>query len=127
MRNQRRPRNTDDTKTSFRDVAAIQAAGTFSPSAASAATGRETMTRTILSIAVAASLVLLSVEPSMGRNVAVACSAFVRNADGGWKVLAPVMLNLDGRLLGPMVGTSFAAGSTMNGFKMSEVLDRECR
>jgi len=79
------------------------------------------MTRTILSIA-AASLVLLSAEPSMGQNVAVPCSAFARNAEGGWKVLAPVMLNLDGRLLGPMVGTIFAAGSTMNG-----LLDRECR
>jgi hypothetical protein len=85
------------------------------------------MTRTILSIAAAASLILLNVEPSMGQNMAVPCSAFARNAEGGWKVLAPVMLNLDGRLLGPMVGTVFAAGSTMNGFKMSEVLDRECR
>ena len=84
------------------------------------------MTRTTLSIA-AVSLVLLSVKPSMGQDAAVPCSAFARNADGGWKVLAPVMLNLDGRLLGPMVGTIFAAGSTMNGFKMSEVLDRECR
>jgi hypothetical protein len=77
--------------------------------------------------AAAVSLVLLSVEPSHGQNVAVPCSAFARNTDGGWKVLAPVMLNIDGRLLGPMVGTIFAAGSTMNGVKMSEVLDQECR
>ena len=75
----------------------------------------------------AASLVLLSVGPSLGQDAAVPCSAFARNAGGSWKVLAPVMLNLDGRLLGPMVGTIFAAGSTMNGHKMTEVLDRECR
>ena len=77
--------------------------------------------------AAATSLVLLSVGPSLGQNLAVPCTAFARNADGGWKVLAPVMLNIDGRLLGPMVGTIFAAGSTMNGLKMSEVLDHKCR
>lgn len=76
---------------------------------------------------VAASLLLLGVEPSVGQSLAVPCSAFARHADGGWKVLAPVMLNIDGRFLGPMVGTIFAAGSTVNGLKISEALNRECK
>jgi hypothetical protein len=50
-----------------------------------------------------------------------------RNANGGWKVLAPVMLEIDGRLLGPMVGTNLESGTATNGITMSEVLDRECR
>jgi len=40
----------------------------------------------------AASVVLLSGEPSLGQNMPFPCSAFARNAHGGWKVLAPVML-----------------------------------
>ena len=49
-----------------------------------------------------------------------------RNTDDDWKVLAPVMLHIDGRLLGPMVGTTFEPGTTTNGIAISEVLDREC-
>jgi hypothetical protein len=79
-----------------------------------------------LSLAVA-SLALLSVVPSLAQSLAVPCSAFSRNADGGWKVLAPVMLDIDGRLLGPLVGSTFAPGRATNGIKVSEVLDRECR
>jgi hypothetical protein len=79
------------------------------------------------SIAAAISLVLLTAVPGLAQNAAVPCSAFARNANGSWKVLAPVMLNIDGRLLGPTVGTVFAAGSTMNGLKLSQVLDQECR
>src|SRR3954467_4485842 len=55
-----------------------------------------------LSLAVA-SLVMLGAEPSLAQSVAVPCSAFTRNGDGEWKVLAPVMLHIDGRLLGPIV------------------------
>ena len=79
-----------------------------------------------LSLAVA-SLVMLGAEPSLAQSVAVPCSAFTRNGDGDWKVLAPVMLHIDGRLLGPLVGTTFEPGTMTNGIKMSEVLDRECR
>ena len=79
-----------------------------------------------LSLAVA-SLVLLSIEPSLAKDLAVPCSAFARNGDGDWKVLAPVMLHIDGRLLGPIVGTTFAPGTMTNGIRLSEVLERECR
>jgi hypothetical protein len=79
-----------------------------------------------LSLAVA-SLVLLSIEPSLGEDLAVPCSAFSRNGDGDWKVLAPVMLHIEGRLLGPIVGTTFAPGTMTNGIRISEVLERECR
>ena len=82
--------------------------------------------RNRLSLAVA-SLVVLSAGPSLGQSVDVPCSAFSRNANGGWKVLAPVMLEIDGRLLGPMVGTNLESGTATNGITMSEVLDRECR
>lgn len=72
-------------------------------------------------------LSLLVTAPSLARSLAVPCSAFSHNADGGWKVLAPVMLEIDGRLLGPMVGTTFKPGNMANGINMSEVLDRACR
>ena len=74
----------------------------------------------------AASVVLLSGEPSLGQNMPFPCSAFARNAHGGWKVLAPVMLYIDGRPLGPMVGTTIPAGSMPNTTNMSGALDREC-
>jgi hypothetical protein len=77
-----------------------------------------------LSVA-AASVVLLSAGPSLGQNVAIPCSAFAHHAYG-WKVLAPVMLDIDGRLLAPTVGTTLAAGSALNGVKLNEALDREC-
>lgn len=73
-----------------------------------------------------ASLILLCVQPSLGQNIVVPCSAFARNTNGGWKVLAPVMLQIDGSLLGPIVGSTLGPGTTTNGIKMSEVLDREC-
>ena len=56
----------------------------------------------------------------------IPCSAFERGAGGGWRVLSPVTLNLDGRLYSPMVGSTFAAGSTQRGIEMSDVLDRQC-
>ena len=77
-----------------------------------------------LSVA-ATSVVLLSAGPGMGQSLPIPCSAFSHHAYG-WKVLAPVVLDIDGRLLAPTVGTMFAAGSATNGVKLYEVLDREC-
>ena len=74
----------------------------------------------------AANIVLLSAEPVLGENVLFPCSAFARNAHGGWKVLAPVMLYIDGRPLGPMVGSTLPAESIPNSIKVSKGLDREC-
>jgi hypothetical protein len=74
----------------------------------------------------AATVVLLSAGPSLAQNEPVPCSAFARNSYGGWRVLSPVMLDLNGRLFSPTVGTVFAAGSTRSGVEMSDVLDRQC-
>ena len=74
----------------------------------------------------AASVLLLSAEPGSAQNMPIPCSAFARNAHGDWKVLAPVMLYIDGRPLGPMVGSTLPAGSMPNSMKVSEALDREC-
>jgi hypothetical protein len=78
-----------------------------------------------LSVA-ATSVALLSAEPGSAQNMPIPCSAFARNAHGGWKVIAPVMLYIDGRPLGPMVGTTIPAESLPNSIKVSQVLDREC-
>jgi hypothetical protein len=77
-------------------------------------------------IAAGLAVVLLSAGPSLAQREAVPCSAFSRSGSGGWKVLAPVMLNFDGRLYSPTVGTTFAAGSMQHGIEMSDVLDRQC-
>ena len=74
----------------------------------------------------AASVVLLSAEPGSAQNIPIPCSAFARNAHGGWKVLAPVMLYIDGRPFGPMVGSTLPAGSMQNSINMSGALVREC-
>ena len=74
----------------------------------------------------AVSIALLSAEPGLGQDVPIPCSAFARNAHGGWKVLAPVMLYIDGRPLGPMVGTTIPARSMPNSLNVSEALDRDC-
>ena len=71
----------------------------------------------------AVSIVLLSAEPGLGQNVPIPCSAFARTAHGDWKVLAPVMLYIDGRPLGPMVGSTLPAESIPNSIKVSEALD----
>ena len=73
-----------------------------------------------------ASVLLLSAEPGLGQNTPVPCSAFARTAHGGWKVLAPVMLYIDGRLLGSMVGSTLPAESMPNSIKVSDALGREC-
>jgi hypothetical protein len=85
--------------------------------------------RNRLALATAAAALLLSpVAPAFARagDPSMPCPAFTRNASGGWTVLAPVMINFDGRLYSPTVGTIFAASSTQNGIEMSGVLDREC-
>lgn len=83
---------------------------------------------TVRTLSVAAGLLLLIVRPTLAQDATVPCSAFSRNSDGGWKVLAPVMLEVDGRLLGPIVGTMFEPGTiTRNGIKINEVLDRACQ
>jgi len=73
----------------------------------------------------AAGAMLLSAAPCLGQSVLIPCSAFARHTYG-WKVLAPVMLDIDGRLFGPMVGTTMTVGPATNGGKLNEVLDREC-
>ena len=55
-------------------------------------------------------LVLLNVVPGLAQEAPIPCSAFARNAHGGWKVLAPVMLGIDGRVVGPMVGITRSSG-----------------
>ncbi len=82
--------------------------------------------RAARTIAAAAALLALSAAPSLAQRDLVPCSAFSRNAYGGWRVLAPVMLDLGGSIYSPTVGTTFAAGSTQNGIEMSDVLDRNC-
>lgn len=54
------------------------------------------------------------------------CSAFQRNAYGGWRVLAPVTLAVRGTLYSPMVGSVLPAGASENGIEMSDVLDQQC-
>jgi hypothetical protein len=36
------------------------------------------------------------------------------------------MLDIDGRLLAPTVGTTFDGGSAMKGGRLNEMLNREC-
>jgi hypothetical protein len=74
----------------------------------------------------AASIVVLSAAPSLAQNEGMPCSAFARNVYGGWKVLDPVVLDLNERLFAPTVGTTIAAGSMRNGIEMSDVLDQQC-
>ncbi len=59
-------------------------------------------------------------------DASIPCSAFMRNGHGGWRVLAPVMLDFSDRLYSPTVGTIFPPGSTQNGIEMSDVLDQQC-
>lgn len=56
----------------------------------------------------------------------VPCPAFARDRTGGWKVLAPVMLNIAGTLVSFTVGTNFHPGTTKYGYAMPVILDREC-
>jgi hypothetical protein len=73
-----------------------------------------------------ASIILLSAGPGLAQSAAIPCSAFARSAGGSWRVLDPVMLNLNGRLYAPTVGTVLGAGSMQNGIEMSDVLDQQC-
>ena len=81
---------------------------------------------TLCRLAAAAAILALGAGPSLAQNEPLPCSAFARNASGGWRVTGPVMLDLGGTLLAPMVGTNFAAGSTTHGIAMSALLDRNC-
>ena len=77
-------------------------------------------------MAFSAGITLFGVAPALAQSPAVPCSAFARNTYGGWRVMAPVMLNLDGRLYSPMVGTVLPAGATQHGIEMSDALDQQC-
>jgi hypothetical protein len=68
----------------------------------------------------------LSAGPSLAQRESIPCSAFARTPYGAWRVLSPVMLDLNGRLYSPTVGTTFAAGSMQNGLEMSDMLDQQC-
>ena len=82
----------------------------------------------IRALGLAAALLLVALQASLAQDVRVPCSAFSRDARGGWQVLAPVMLQIEGRLLGPIVGTIFEPRTTTtNGIKINEVLDRACQ
>jgi len=74
----------------------------------------------------AIALALLSPTPTLGQSMPVPCSAFARGVDGDWRVLAPVMVFIGGRPLGPMVGSTLSTGSMPNGNKVAEMLDQEC-
>jgi hypothetical protein len=73
----------------------------------------------------AASVLLLGVGPGWAQT-SVPCSAFARSGNGAWRVLDPVMLDLNGRLYSPTVGTVFPAGATQHGIEMSDMLDQQC-
>jgi hypothetical protein len=92
----------------------------------------KTATYRLCRAAMAAAAVLL-VGAGAGHPVAakaadgpMPCSAFQRNAGGGWRVLAPVTLEVGDRLYSPMVGTTFPAGGSQNGIEMSDILDQQC-
>ncbi|HEV2300559.1 MAG TPA: hypothetical protein VGR91_03220 [Stellaceae bacterium] len=85
---------------------------------------KQSPTRSYLCLPAAVAVLLIGAAPGMAQTVP--CSAFAHDADGGWRVLDPVMLDLNGRLYSPTVGTVFSAGSSPNGIEMSGVLDREC-
>lgn len=82
------------------------------------------------SAAVAAAVLLVGAAvQSVGAKAAdgpIPCSAFQRNTYGGWRVLAPVTMDIGGGLYSPMVGTTFVAGSTQHGVEMSDLLDQQC-
>ena len=75
-------------------------------------------------VAAGGAILLLSAAPSLAQSVP--CDAFSRGSTGAWRVLSPVMLDLNGRLYSPMVGTVFPAGATQRGVEMSDVLDQQC-
>jgi hypothetical protein len=84
------------------------------------------------SVSLAAAAVLAAGVGMTGSVVAKAqegpmpCSAFTRGDEGAWRVMAPVTLDIGGRLYSPMVGTVFTAGATEHGIEMSDILDQQC-
>ena len=79
-----------------------------------------------LTVLAAVGIALLGAGPSLAQRGSIPCSAFTRGANGGWRVLSPVILDLGGRLYSPTVGTIFPAGAIRHGIEMSNVLDRQC-
>jgi hypothetical protein len=49
----------------------------------------------------AGAVMVLRAGPSLAQSEELPCSAFSRNVYGGWRVLSPVMLDLNGRLYSP--------------------------
>jgi hypothetical protein len=87
----------------------------------------QTFGKGVVRLAIAAAALMVGGSGlAWAQRAALPCSAFVRNAGGGWTVEAPIMLDLGGRLYAPTVGTTFTAGAMQNGVEMSDVLDREC-
>ena len=80
------------------------------------------------SLAAVAVVLSLGAAPGMARaqDGGMPCSAFARNSYGSWRVMAPVMLDLEGRLYSPTVGTVLSAGVTQHGIEMSDLLDQQC-
>ena len=76
-------------------------------------------------LTVAAAAVLIA-GAGISQAQTLPCSAFARTANGAWKVLDPVMLNLNGRLYSPTVGTVFPARATPYGIEIGDMLDRKC-
>jgi hypothetical protein len=74
----------------------------------------------------AAAILLLGAGSAEAQKVPVPCSAFSRNANGSWRVLSPIILDLNGMLVSPTVGTIFAADAATHGVEMSKILDSEC-
>ncbi|HVH79008.1 MAG TPA: hypothetical protein VM782_06445 [Stellaceae bacterium] len=82
-----------------------------------------------LAVTAGAILFAAAATQSVGAKAAdgpMPCSAFARNAYGGWRVLAPVTIEISGSLYSPTVGTTLAAGSMQHGIEMSDLLDRQC-
>lgn len=77
-------------------------------------------------IAAAAAVLVLAAGPGLAQDARVPCSAFSRDAGGGWHVRSPVAFGLGGIVLAPTVGTIFAAGKTMHGIDLGAVLDLAC-
>ena len=88
--------------------------------------GLRPLTVAIVAALVAGAGTTHSVSARAAADGPMPCSAFARNNTGGWRVLAPVTLELGDRLYSPMVGTTFAAGSTQHGVEMSDLLDQQC-
>ena len=80
----------------------------------------------VMAAAVAAGAAMTGTATARAQEGALPCSAFARNAYGGWRVMAPVTLAIGGTIYSPMVGTVFPAGASEHGIEMSDLLDQQC-